>query len=83
MESSVPNIMYVSAFLSGLEIIHLILDHLRFMDNADTGGYLVMRYLGKSVLNTLLLFLNIFFSFVNCTAGLYIKTYFGHGQCFI
>ena len=49
----------------GLQIKHLHLDHLRFMDSVDIGDYLVVGYLERLVL-TLGYFFNCIFWFVNC-----------------
>ena len=34
----------IVAFLSDLQIVHLILSYLRFMGNVDISGHLVVRY---------------------------------------
>ena len=68
---------------SGLQIMSLISDHLRFMTSVDIGDFSCWD-IKKSQFQFLVTFLAVFFmAFKLYKSGLYIITYFDHRQCFI
>ena len=70
-------------YRSGLQIMSLISDHLRFMTSVDIGDFSCWD-IKKSQFQFLVTFLAVFFmAFKLYKSGLYIITYFDHRQCFI
>ena len=56
MESSILTITYLYSFFSDLQIVqawtqieHLMLDHLRFKNSVNIGGYLVVEDVKRSI----------------------------------
>ena len=81
MESSILTIIYVFSFLLGfklykfgLQIIHLIFDHVTFLGSVDIGGFIV-DFKSWSILRRIYLTHKLYKS------GLYIISYFGHRKC--